>query len=66
MWDAGPSSMRGGQSCVTLQGGGRVLVWGWLGQAPANHGKEFRHDFMGSLEAPMGLRLERDMTDFKS
>lgn len=43
-------------------GGGQVLVWGWIGLAPKSHRKEFKHDFVGSLEAAVGFRLERDMT----
>lgn len=49
---------------MALQGGGQMLVWGWVGQAVMGHGKEFRLDSVGGLEATVGFRLGKDMTDW--
>lgn len=62
--DSRPEGQRSG-GCVHPWGVGQVLLWGWVGQALTCHSKEFKHDFVDSLEAATGFRLESDMAGFK-
>lgn len=51
---SGPEGQRS-RGCVAVQGGGQVLVWGWVGQAAERRSEEFNHDSVGSLEAAVGF-----------